>query len=53
MLSISSRLWGDSDPGDARPWIAPHVPVPPRAADYFAGRDAALEAVVSIIEARN
>ena len=36
-LSISTRYWQDSYPGDRRPWIAPDLPVPVRAADYFAG----------------
>jgi hypothetical protein len=47
--SISSRYWQDSDPDDQRPWITPWMPVPPRAADYFAGRDAALEAILGEI----
>jgi hypothetical protein len=50
--SISNRYWQDSQPFDQRPWITPAIPVPPTAADYFAGRDAALEAVFEII-ARN
>ena len=50
--SISNRYWQDSQPHDQRPWITPAIPVPPTAADYFAGRDAALEAVFEII-ARN
>ncbi|MGE0555559.1 MAG: hypothetical protein AB7R55_19165 [Gemmatimonadales bacterium] len=34
---------------DRRLWIAPEVPVEPSAADYFAGRDPALEAVQAIL----
>lgn len=47
--SISSRRWQGSDPGDERSWIAPQLPVAPRAADYFARRDAALDAILSQI----
>lgn len=47
--SISNRYWQDSQPYDQRPWIMPAVPVPPTAADYFSGRDAALEAVLEVI----
>jgi hypothetical protein len=47
--SISSRLWQGSDPGDERQWIAPQLPVPPRAKDYFARRDAALVAILEQI----
>lgn len=47
--SISNRYWQDSQPYDQRPWISPAIPVQPTAADYFAGRDAALEAVLEII----
>lgn len=34
---------------DQRPWIAPSIPVPPAAADYFSNRDAALEAIRDIV----
>lgn len=47
--SISTRYWQDSDPGDDRPFIAPRVPVGLSAADYFAGRDPALEAITILI----
>lgn len=49
--SISSRYWQDSIPGDRRQWIVPNVPVSVTAADYFSGRDAALEAIFEIIAA--
>jgi hypothetical protein len=49
MLSISSRYWQESDPGDDRAWIAMHIPVEPTAADYFAGRDAALASILSLL----
>ena len=51
--SISSRYWQDSLPWDARAWIVPALPVPPTAADYFASRDAALEAVLALIGKRD
>jgi tetratricopeptide (TPR) repeat protein len=51
VLSISSRYWQDSDPGDRRPWIAPDMPVGLTSADYFAGRDPAMEAVFAVLEA--
>ena len=47
--SISNRYWQDAQPYDQRLWIAPRLPVAPTAADYFAGRDAALEAVLEVI----
>lgn len=47
--SISNRYWQDSGPDDVRPWIAPQVPVTLSAEDYFAGRDPALEAILTII----
>jgi hypothetical protein len=47
--SISTQYWQDSDPGDDRRWIVPTIPVDPTAADYFSGRDAALEAVYDLI----
>ena len=49
-ISISSRYWQDSDPGDERPWIAPDIRVTPTAKDYFAGRDAAMGAILEIIQ---
>ena len=47
--SISNRYWQDAQPYDQRSWISPRLPVAPTAADYFAGRDAALEAVLEVI----
>lgn len=49
MVSISSNYWQDSDPGDQRPWVSPHISIPPTASDYFAGRDAALEAILEVL----
>ncbi len=50
-MSISTRNWQDSFPGDRRRWIAPDVPVELSSADYFANRDPALEAIAEIIAA--
>ena len=47
--SISTMHWQDSNPDDTRRFIAPDVPVGLRAADYFAGRDPALEAILMLI----
>jgi hypothetical protein len=47
--SISNRYWQDSQPFDQRPWITPALPVAPTAADYFSGRDAALEAILEVV----
>ena len=47
--SISTMYWQDSDPNDTRMFIAPDVPVGLYAADYFAGRDPALEAVLMLV----
>ena len=47
--SISNRYWQDGNPGDDREMIYPEVPVPPTADDYFANRDAALEAIFEIV----
>ncbi len=47
--SISNRYWQDGSPGDDREMIYPEVPVPPTAEDYFANRDAALEAIFEIV----
>lgn len=50
--SLSDHYWQDSDPGDEREFIAMDIAVPVTAADYFAGRDAALEAVLRDIDGR-
>jgi hypothetical protein len=44
--TISTRNHQNADWEDRRLWIAPDIPAPPTAADYFAGRDAAMEAVL-------
>jgi C-terminal processing protease CtpA/Prc len=45
--SISTVYWEKSTPDDTRPSIIPDHVVPVTAADYFGGRDAALEAIVA------
>jgi len=45
-VSLANRYWADSYPEDARQWVAPDLPYKLRAADYFAGRDPLLDAVV-------
>jgi len=46
--SISSRVHRVSS-ADERTWIAPEIPVPSTGADWKAGRDAAMEAVMQVI----
>jgi hypothetical protein len=45
-VSISDLYWVTSSPLDRRMWLEPHYYVPPRAADYLARRDRALEAAI-------
>jgi hypothetical protein len=47
-FNLSDVLWQAGWPYDVRPWIAPHVHVPPRFADYKSGRDPALEAALAL-----
>lgn len=47
VVHISTRYWEKSFPTDDRPWIEPEILVPVTAADYFSGRDAALEAIIA------
>jgi hypothetical protein len=42
----STLFWQDADPRDQRPWIAPAIEVPPTFADYRAGRDPVLDAIL-------
>jgi tetratricopeptide (TPR) repeat protein len=51
VASVSSR-YHQSDPLDVRFWIAPDIPVPLCAKDYFANRDPTLETVRAILSAR-
>ncbi len=47
-VGISTRYWQKSDPDDPRLTIEPDIALPVRAADYFAGSDAALEAALAV-----
>jgi len=52
MVSIANRYWADSYPEDARQWVAPDLPHRLSAADFFAGRDTLLDAVVEYATTR-
>jgi hypothetical protein len=45
-VSISAWRWQTRLPWDDRPWFAPQIPAPPTFADYVAGRDPALAAIL-------
>ncbi|MFL6843513.1 MAG: TPR end-of-group domain-containing protein [Allosphingosinicella sp.] len=47
-VNVSHLAWQSSLPQDRRTWIAPFLYVPSTFADYRAGRDAALEAVLDL-----
>jgi hypothetical protein len=51
-LSISSRYWQDSFPGDRRQWIPVAMPVSFSSRDYYSGRDPVLEALTEVFLAR-
>lgn len=44
---VSTIPWFDSYPQDQRPWIMPDLPAPETFADWRAGRDASLDAVMA------
>lgn len=46
LTNVSYLFWQSSWPQDQRIWLAPHVYTPPTFADFRAGRDAALEAIL-------
>ena len=46
-LRVSTIFWRSWLAGEFRPFIETHIDAPIRAADYFAGRDAAIEAALS------
>lgn len=50
-VEVTALKWQLSYPGDARREISPDIPVQFTAADYFAGRDPALDAVWKVIDA--
>lgn len=47
IVRVSAMYWEFGGPQDRRVWIEPDIAVAPTASDYFAGRDAALEAAVA------
>jgi hypothetical protein len=47
-VGVSTRYWERSTPDDPRLTIDPDVAIPVSAADYFAGRDPALEAALAV-----
>ncbi|HEY0809930.1 MAG TPA: hypothetical protein VGD49_07190, partial [Longimicrobiales bacterium] len=49
MVGISNRMHMNSDWEDKRAWIAPQLPVPLSSADFFSGRDPALQAIISLV----
>ena len=48
-INISNRMHMNSDWEDKRLWIAPHLPVPLSSADFFGGRDPALQAIITVV----
>jgi hypothetical protein len=48
MANVSHLYWQSSWPQDQRMWVAPDIYVPPTFADFQAGRDAALLAVLGL-----
>jgi hypothetical protein len=42
---IATTYWRDWTPAGTRPWITPDIPVTLTSADYFSGRDPAVEAI--------
>jgi hypothetical protein len=47
MANVSHLYWQSAGPRDERVWLAPSIYIPPTWADFRAGRDAALEAVLA------
>jgi len=50
-VRISSLYWQYSTPHDERPWIEPHLPTPLSAADYRAGKDVSMAAILDLVSA--
>ena len=48
MVGVSTRYWQFTEADDPRLTIEPDVPVVVTAADFFAGRDPALEAAMAV-----
>lgn len=47
-VSIATLFWQDGGPMDRRSWVPPDIAVDMTAADYAAGRDPVLEAVLAV-----
>lgn len=50
MANISHLFWQSSWPQDQRIWLAPSIYIPPTFADFRAGRDPAMEAILAYRE---
>jgi hypothetical protein len=48
MANVSHLFWQSSWPQDQRIWLAPQIYVPPTFADFRAGQDAALAAIMEV-----
>ncbi len=48
IANVSHLFWQSSWPQDQRIWLAPQIYVPPTFADFSAGRDAALDAILNV-----
>jgi tetratricopeptide (TPR) repeat protein len=48
IANVSHLVWQSSWPQDQRIWIAPQIYIPPTFADFKAGRDPALEAILKL-----
>lgn len=48
LANVSDLYWQSAWPMDYRTWIAPHIYTPPTFAAFSAGRDPALEAIMSL-----
>jgi hypothetical protein len=46
LANVSHLTWQSSWPGDRRMWLAPQIYLPPTFADFSAGRDPALDAIL-------
>lgn len=51
VMRVSTLYWQVSDPRDDREGIVPHLPAPLTSADFLAGRDPSMEAILSFARA--
>jgi len=51
-MNVSDLFWQSSWPWDQRTWIAPSLYIPPTFKDYNANKDAALQAIVKLVETK-